>query len=428
MNWDFADIWSIDPAVNNGYPILRALVVVVPDTEPPVWAEGFPKAVDIMTSGVALKAKIDENGTAHYVVLTRGADAPSEAQVKNGQNALGEELAVNLKGFLDLIANIENSVDIAGLAPGTAYDLYVVAEDIAGNLQSIPRKLQFTTKTSESTSPSTGSGGVTTYTISVTAGIGGTITPNTIKVRANASQTFTIIPDKGYEIEDVLVDGKSIGVKTSYTFKKVTGKHTIAATFKKMEEVVAEEVPVMGLPFKDVHENNWFYNSIKYAYEKGLMQGTGPSTFSPAWDTSRAMIVTILHRLEKTPSGLGKIFTDVAEGTWYTEAVAWGAENHIVEGYGGNLFGPDDSITREQMAAILYRYARYAGYDVSQSSALTGFLDAHTTGGWALEAMEWAVGSGLIQGKDGNILDPAGPATRAEVATILQRLIADKAH
>lgn len=424
-DWDFVNTWGIDADENNGYPFL-ALVVAVPDTEPPVWAEGFPKAVDITASGITLKAKIDEDGTAYYVVLAGGSASPSSQQVKSGKDSSDNPVADGRKGSISLTADTVGNTSIFGLDSDTAYDLYAVAQDTADNLQSVPRKLQFTTKTSASVSPGTGSGGVATYTISVTAGTGGTITPKTFKVKANAAQTFTITPDPGYEIEDVLVDGKSIGAKTSYTFNKVTGEHTISATFKKVEETV-EDVPVIELPFKDVHENNWFYNSVKYAYEKGLMQGTGLDTFSPFSNTSRAMIVTILHRLEKTPAGLGDIFNDVAEGTWYKDAVAWAAANGIVGGYGGNRFGPNDSITREQMACILYRYAKYAGYDVSQSGSLTGFTDGGQTSKWAVAAMEWAVGSGLIQGKDGNILDPAGLATRAEAATILQRFIENNA-
>ena len=262
--------------------------------------------------------------------------------------------------------------------------------------------------------PSTGSGGGVApvyYTISAAAGPGGTISPESAAVASYGSRTFTITPDSGYEIADVLVDGKSIGVKTTYTFEKVTGKHTISATFKRI------------FPFKDVKETDWFYNSVKYAFENSLMTGTSTDIFNPLLDTSRAMIVTILHRLGKTPNAPANIFADVDEGTWYTDAVSWAAANGIVKGYGGGLFGPTDSVTREQLACILYNYARYAGYDVSQSAELTGFIDGGSTSDWAVEAMQWAVGSGLIRGKGNNLLDPTGPATRAEVAAILERFI-----
>jgi hypothetical protein len=284
-------------------------------------------------------------------------------------------------------------------------------------------------------SPGTGSGGgssITTYTISVTAGNGGTITPKTIKVVGNASQTFTITPDSGYEIEDVMVDGKSIGAMTSYTFKKVTGSHTISATFKKVEEI-DEEVPDVELSFKDVYETDWFFNSVKFAYENGLMAGTAVDYFSPQQDTSRGMIVTILYRLEKTPAATTHTFSDVDLGTWYNDAVAWAVANGIVQGYGDNLFGPDDSITREQMACILYRYAKYAGHDMllpgqlGQVDVIAGFVDGATTSEWALEAMRWAVEIGMINGKGNDTLDPTGTATRAEIAAILQRLIESNA-
>ncbi|MGI6628558.1 MAG: immunoglobulin-like domain-containing protein [Bacillota bacterium] len=268
--------------------------------------------------------------------------------------------------------------------------------------------------------PSTGSGGGVApvyYTISAAAGPGGTISPKSASVASYGSQTFTITPDEGYEIEDVLVDGKSVGVVASYTFERINKKHTISAIFKKIEEPVAES------PFKDVEETDWFYNSVKYVFENGLMTGTSTDIFNPLLDTNRAMIVTILHRLEKTPDAPANMFTDVDAGTWYTGAVAWAAANGIVKGYGGGLFGPTDSVTREQLACILYNYARYAGYDVSQSAELTGFVDGGSTSAWAVEAMQWAVGSGLIRGKGNGLLDPTGPATRAEVAAILERFI-----
>lgn len=411
INWNFAAVWDISPDKNDGYPFLRGLAEVPGDPD----ADAVAAAKAALTWDTIRGGNIrQDNVTANLVnpLPVSGAggttiswSADPAGLVNTVTGAVTRPSSSQGNKAVTLTATISKGA----ISQTKAFDLTVIALSDSGS--------------------GGGSGGgsvVTTYTIGVTAGTGGTITPKTFKVKANAAQTFTITPDPGYEIEDVLVDGKSIGAKTSYTFNKVTGEHTISATFKKVEEKV-EDVPVIELPFKDIHEDNWFYNSVKYAYEKGLMQGTGLDSFSPFSNTSRAMIVTILHRLEKTPAGLGDIFNDVAEGTWYKDAVAWAAANGIVGGYGGNRFGPNDSITREQMACILYRYAKYAGYDVSQSSALTGFVDGHTTAGWALEAMQWAVGSGLIQGKDGNILDPAGLATRAEAATILQRFIENNA-
>lgn len=177
-----------------------------------------------------------------------------------------------------------------------------------------------------------------------------------------------------------------------------------------------------GLPFTDVASGSWYYDSVAYVYEQGLMGGTGEGRFSPDLTTSRAMIVTILYRLEGSPavSG-GASFADVTAGQWHSDGVAWASANGIVTGYSNGSFGPDDTITREQMAAILYRYARYKGYDLSAQAALDGYADAAQVSAYAADAMKWAVGSGLITGTSGTTLSPAGSATRAQAAVILAR-------
>ena len=177
-----------------------------------------------------------------------------------------------------------------------------------------------------------------------------------------------------------------------------------------------------GLPFTDVASGSWYYDSVAYVYEQGLMGGTGEGRFSSDLTTSRAMIVTILYRLEGSPavSG-GASFADVTAGQWYSDGVAWASANGIVTGYSNGSFGPDDTITREQMAAILYRYARYKGYDLSAQAALDGYADAAQVSAYAADAMKWAVGSGLITGTSGTTLSPAGSATRAQAAVILAR-------
>lgn len=172
--------------------------------------------------------------------------------------------------------------------------------------------------------------------------------------------------------------------------------------------------------FTDVRKTDWFYEAVQYVYSHGLMKGTGADTFSPDVTTTRGMIVTILWRLEEEPAVQGTQFQDVAEDAYYAEAIRWAAENRIVTGYGSNRFGPDDPITREQLAAILYRYAQYKELDTSASDSLKGFTDASKISTYAKEAMGWACAVGLLQGSH-NALDPQGNATRAQVAAILYR-------
>lgn len=174
--------------------------------------------------------------------------------------------------------------------------------------------------------------------------------------------------------------------------------------------------------FTDVSEKDWFYKAVKFANENGLMTGTGNKTFSPAANTSRGMIVTILWRLEDEPDPVNPgTFADVAESKWYSKAVAWAAGNGIVDGYSADKFGPEDIITHEQMVKILYSYADYKKYDVSARGDLSAFTDSPS--GWALEYMQWAVAEGLLLGKDNNLLSPRGNTTRSECAVILQRFI-----
>ena len=180
----------------------------------------------------------------------------------------------------------------------------------------------------------------------------------------------------------------------------------------------------VGLPFADVSGSDWFYNDVRYVYEKGIMDGTGANRFSPNAPLTRAMIVTILYRMAGSPSVSGSSdFTDVAAGKWFAKAVAWAAANGIVNGYGDSLFGPNDPVTREQLAAILYRYAVYGGMTaVTLEENLGSFADTAQLSAYAIQAMNWAVGQGLINGSGSNLV-PKAQATRAQVAAIIHRYL-----
>ena len=186
-----------------------------------------------------------------------------------------------------------------------------------------------------------------------------------------------------------------------------------------------DENPGTGVnPFTDVSEKDWFYGDVMFVYENGLMLGTSKTLFSPHGTATRGMMATILWRMEGSPAPKGKnSFTDVEAGKWYADAITWTAENGIFAGYGKDKFGPDDPITREQLAAIFYRYADYKGYDLTVKGDLDKFKDADKITDYAKTAMQWAVGSGLVKGKSGNLLDPQGTATRAEIAAMLHRFI-----
>lgn len=190
-------------------------------------------------------------------------------------------------------------------------------------------------------------------------------------------------------------------------------------------DVVIEEpdTPLAPLPFVDVPADAWYADAVTYVVNAGLMNGTSATTFSPNGTTDRAMLVTVLYRLEGSPSVTSyPQFSDVPGGTWYTDAVAWAAANGIVDGYGNGQFGPTDPVTREQTATILYRYVDYKGHDVSRQASLSGYTDDEAVSTWALDAMEWAVADGLISGTDTKALLPGGYAARSQTAQILMRL------
>ena len=176
-----------------------------------------------------------------------------------------------------------------------------------------------------------------------------------------------------------------------------------------------------NVPFTDVKETDWFYDAVGYVYENGMMSGTGNNQFSPNVTTTRGMIVTILYRLEGSPAVSTSSFDDVAAGEYYANGVSWAAANGVVSGYGNNLFGPNDPITREQMATILHRYAQHKEYETTVSGDVSSFTDGASVSSYAVEPMNWAVGIGLLSGVGNNMINPTGNATRAQVATILMR-------
>ena len=233
--------------------------------------------------------------------------------------------------------------------------------------------------------------------------------------------TLTPAPDAGYEVGEVTVTdrfGEAVEVTENpdgtYTFTMPNGQVSVEVTF-----VEAQPEP---LPFTDVAETDWFHDAVRYVYDNGLMDGVGDGQFAPNATTTRAQLVTILYRLAGEPDVSGDVaFTDVESGLWYSNAVAWAAQNGIVNGISETEFAPSGDLTREQLATILYRYAESMGYDVSASADLSGFPDADQIQSYATEALSWAVAEGLLQGFEDDSLQPQSTATRAQIATILMR-------
>ena len=269
------------------------------------------------------------------------------------------------------------------------------------------------------------SGGSSTpsYSNTIEVGDGGDVKVSPRTPEAGDTVTITPDPDAGYEVDEVIVtdrNGDAVRVTANrngtYTFEQPRGRVTIEVTFVRTDS---------GLPFIDVAANAWYYDAVAYAYENGLMSGTASNLFSPNATTTRGMIVTMLYRLEGEPRVSGtSTFDDVADGVYYTDAVIWANANGIVTGYDDTTFGPNDAITREQMAAILYRYAQYKGYDTTQGGmAIREYADYEEISEYALTAMDWAVNAGLVTGTTSSTLTPDGSAVRAQVATIFMRFM-----
>ena len=166
--------------------------------------------------------------------------------------------------------------------------------------------------------------------------------------------------------------------------------------------------------------DDWFYDAVAYVYENGIMAGTSETIFSPSMKLNRAQAAQLFYNLEGKPAVAGdSAFTDVASSHWAVDAITWAAQNDIVAGIGGGLYDPDSNVTREQFAVMLYKYARFKGYDLTATGDLTQFPDADAISSWAETALSWANGNGLINGNEDGTLAPGGTATRAQAASIL---------
>ena len=258
------------------------------------------------------------------------------------------------------------------------------------------------------------SSSVRRYDIEAEAGRGGDISPDgRVRVRRGENQTFRITADDGWEIADVEVDGESVGAVERYTFENVRTDHTISVTFRQID--AEPETPT--LPFTDVAEGAWYYDAVAYCWENGIMDGTSGTVFAPNLLLNRAMMAQVLYNLADGTASTAAGFPDVAASAWYADAVNWAAANGYVTGYDNGSYGPEDSLTREQLAVILYRYAG----SPKPAGSLDVFADAASASAYAVDALRWAVGEGLLTGKDGGRLDPTGTASRAELAQILAR-------
>ncbi|MDD4843939.1 MAG: S-layer homology domain-containing protein [Anaerotignum sp.] len=277
------------------------------------------------------------------------------------------------------------------------------------------------------------------YSVTATQSTGGTISVSSSTVEEGCNATITITPKEGYEISDVLVNGISVGAVSSYTIKAMNSDITISAVYQAVDSEIdnktGDEIDTpsdepapnepWSNPFQDVPEGSWYHSAVEFVCTNNLFHGTSENAFSPKSPMTRAMLVSVLGRLSGNTAGYSNAFSDVAEGSWYEQSAAWAAANGIVSGTGSDCFSPENNITREQLAVILYNYAKYKGYDVSieENANTLPFGDASYISNYAYQALQWAYAAGIIHGDEMGNLNPQGFATRAEGATILERFV-----
>ncbi len=327
--------------------------------------------------------------------------------------------------------NTGSSLTLGTLSSDKAFSI----ESVSGRLVDSNMKDQTYSRISfkedgKSSSSGTSSDSSKRYAVEVRVTKGGEMEASPSHASKGTKVTLTAAPDEGYYLDDLTVydeddDEVELTEQNSrrYTFTMPASDVRVEPIFASGEEPKRPETPdiPVSLPFRDVPQSEWFYSAVQYVYGNGMMSGTDPDLFSPNVTTTRGMIVTILYRLEGRPAVSAAPFRDVPASQYYASAVAWASENGIVSGYGDGIFGPEDTITREQMASILYRYANYKGYDMSGTADLSIYVDAGKISPYAMTALQWANANGLVSGTTPETLTPGGSATRAQVASILMR-------
>lgn len=402
------------------------LIIVIPDPEPPTvcihnWGEWTSNGNGTHTHTCLNNSSHTETGNC-----SGGTATCTEKAVCEICNAdYGELNASNHTGGTEVRGRVEATTSADGYT-GDTYCKGCNTKIATG--ESIPKKDSgdspsggSSSGSSSSSSGGGGGGGTTYYTLTFETNGGDSMQA----IRAARGKTldlsaYTPMRD-GYDFGGWYADK---ALTQRITEIKLSGSKTVYADWKKREP---NEPDAVKNPFADVNAGDWFYRDVLFSYEKGLMSGMDAAAFAPYANTTRAQIAVIFYRMEGSPAVEGEnSFTDVVRGSgtaWFYDAVTWAQQNGIMGGYGNSSFAPNDPITREQLAAIFYRYAQYKGYDTTQGGmAIREFGDYESISDYAMGAMAWAVNTGLVKG-DSNLLYPNGTATRAEIAALLHRFV-----
>lgn len=379
--------------------------------------------------------------TAELVTTTQAEDNSYSLEVTAPTTTLysGDQLALDVISTIPSGGKLEAQSSNPDVAQVTVQDGKVTVKSLSKGSATITLSIYdsngilLTSKTVDLTFSEPPYTGKYSYEISVAQPDNGNVAVDKYATEGE-TVTITATPNAGYMLDtlSVTAGGKELEVTDNgdgtYSFTMPSGKVSITAAFAEDPDWVDPEQPeepstTVADIFNDVVPGAWYTDAVQYAYDNGLMTGTSVTTFEPNTTTTRGMIVSMLHRLEGSPAVGIADFSDVAGGDWYADPVAWAASEGIVGGYGDGTFGPNDPITREQMASILYRYADYKGLDVSARASLDAYSDADSVSPWASDVMSWAVSEGIISGMTEDTLAPQGTATRAQVAAMFQRFL-----
>ena len=354
-------------------------------------------------------------GTGRPTYLTVNFSEPVEGATFAVADKAGAPVAIT-----EATASSDNrSYTLEGtFESGKAYTVAVTADTDKYTLTGSPVEISVTS------GGSSGGGGAISgsYAVTVETAEHGIVTADKKSAAEGETVTLTVQADDGYHLSSLTVtakDGSTIQTSGAgngkYTFTMPADSVTVRASFA---------AGAVELPFADVHTGDWFHDAVSYVYGNGVMNGVSSTLFAPDAQLNRAMIAQILYNLKGRPNAGAGAFPDVSDSAWYADAVDWAAETGLVTGYEDNTFRPENAITREQLATILYRYAQYKGYDTTQGGmAIREYADYQTISGYAVDAMTWAVNTQLVNGVTDTTLQPQGTATRAQVAAILMRFL-----
>ncbi len=368
----------------------------------------FPMTVEVKREAAGVSAAFDGAGSVRLTGLPDDIEAPTATV---GVTVNRQTTYINADGA-DGTPVVGGAVATSAAEEGTVYTVTVKS----ANYLPIRATAAYKAQGGDHPDDADDAGdGELRYQTTVAAAAHGSVSVSPKSAASGTTVKITAAPDAGYEVDEVTVTagGREVAVTgggSAWSFTQPGRKATVIVTFKPVGEESAE------LPFVDVAEDAWYRDAVAYCFGQGYFRGTSDDLFTPGGAMSRAMFAAVLYRIAGEPAVTGvSAFADVPDGAWYHDAVLWAAENGVVEGYGDGRFGADDPVTREQIVTLFWRYrGRNAG-----TAALAAFADADKVSDWAAQAMSWAVGLGVIEGRPGGVLDPQGTATRAEVAQLV---------